>query len=597
MLMSKSQQDITEVLAQVAKAVVGKLSMEDLLDKILNITMKTLDAEVCSIFLKDQENPKNEIICVAGAGYAKKLVGKARYKIGDGFTGSIAQSGQSWKIDSRQKMQELYDRKEIQWSRVHDEIQWVDSRGESQFRNLMALPLKTELETFGVIKVENKHGENNCFSEEDFELFKAISNIVITLTLQNARLHKQRDMQSQMIKTVAAAVVRSLEMQTLLENIIKTTMTSFEAEACSIFLRSKDDPNKIECVVGEGYATNIKGKQYISGRGVTGHVFQTGNSYKVKSNDELKKIPAWQGAYDSYQWAGGASQFRNLMILPLKIGDEILGVIKVENKRQDAGESFSDDEFQSFNAVANVLALMIKNVQLYGEQSILKENQIILKTIAAKAAHKINNQIARYDFIKLALHDEIQRWLPSKNQLKDLENRIAQTTDNLKRLTDDFKSYSKEIVLEQEEADLNQIIRDEVNEVERIHKVKVVTDLSTSLLSFSFDKGRLGESIREMLGNSIKAHAENIWITTEQQHSENNQIVAVITIRDDGAGVPKDFEEKLFVAFYSTRPDGTGLGLSTVKETVEKHGGKIQFKPGEKGARFEITLPMVAKTL
>ena len=410
--MSKSQQDITEILAQVAKAVVGKLSMEDLLNEILKIIMTILDAEVCSIFLKDQDSP-NEIVCVAGAGYAKHLVGKARYKIGEGFTGSIVKSGEPRKIDSPDQMIGLVKQGKIQWSKTHDSIQWQEYNGQTQFRNLMALPLKTESETFGVIKVENKLGADS-FSDEDFKLFNAISNIVITLTLQNARLYKQ--------------------------------------------------------------------------------------------------------------------------------------------------------------------------------------NEILLKTLSTKVAHKINNQIARYDFIRMALHSEIQSWFPSKKQLRHLEERIAEATGDIKRLINDFKNLLMEMQLECEDADLNDVIREEANAVERTTEVKIETTLSTDLPRFSFDKARLSESIREMLGNSVKSHAKNIWITTEYRH-EDNQKTAVITIQDDGEGISHEFEKKLFIAFHSTRPEGTGLGLSTVKETVEKHGGRIEFKPSEKGARFEITLPIVPKNL
>jgi signal transduction histidine kinase len=574
--MSKSQQDITAVLSQVAKAVVGKFSMEELLNEILKITMETLEAEVCSVFLIDPDN-LNQIVCVAGAGYAENLVGKARYKVGQGFTGGIFESGKSHKIDSPDEMKRLLNEGSIKWDKIHDPIQWKGYEGVDQFRNLMALPLKNGEEIFGVIKVENKKDKDSCFSEEDFELFQAISNIVITLTLQNARVQEQRHNQSKMIMEVVNAVVGSLDMQSLLDKILVTTMNTFKAEACSIFLQQNNDKNTIECVVGKGYADNIQGKIYNKGEGVTGHVFGTGNSYNVKSKGELVGV-GWLGKYDHIQWKDGANQFRNLMILPLKIADEILGVIKVENKKQDVGIVFSEDEFQSFKIIANMLALMIKNAQLY-------ETQTILKTISAKAAHKINNQIARYDFIKLALHDEIVSWLPSKRNLKDLEERIAQTTDSLKRLTDDFKSYSKDIVLEPKNADLNQIIKDEADAVKRTHDIKIETDLLPDLPKFSFDNARLSESIREMLGNSVKAKANNIWISTKH---ESNQ--AVIIIKDDGTGVEKDFANKLFMPFHSTRPDGTGLGLSTVKETIEKHGGTIQLKTSEKGACFEITL-------
>jgi len=58
---------------------------QTLLNQIIDITMQTLHAEVCSIFLEDKENEPGVLKCVAGSGFASKIVGRASYKIGEGL--------------------------------------------------------------------------------------------------------------------------------------------------------------------------------------------------------------------------------------------------------------------------------------------------------------------------------------------------------------------------------------------------------------------------------------------------------------------------------------------------------------------------------
>jgi GAF domain-containing protein/nucleoside 2-deoxyribosyltransferase-like protein len=174
---------ITRILAHVSKAVGGRLQMGPLLDEIIYEVTEALGAEVCSIFLNNERNP-NVIKCVAGSGFAQWIVCKARYKSGEGFTGKVFQRGQTTIISSRDELNELRERGEFQGK--YDSLQWAAWRGKSQFRNGIASPLKIGDETIGVIKVENKR--DGDFSARDVTILEAITNGVLAVAFQNARL-------------------------------------------------------------------------------------------------------------------------------------------------------------------------------------------------------------------------------------------------------------------------------------------------------------------------------------------------------------------------------------------------------------------------
>jgi len=66
----------------------------------------------------------------------------------------------------------------------------------------------------------------------------------------------------------------------------------------------------------------------------------------------------------------------------------------------------------------------------------------------------------------------------------------------------------------------------------------------------------------------------------------------VVDVADDGPGVPKDLRDRIFNAFFTTKPQGSGLGLAIVRKIVDAHDGRIDILSGAKGTHFRVTLPV-----
>jgi len=579
----KAAQDITEVLADIVKAVVGKFEMKDLLKQILDTTMNTLHAEVCSIFLRKPDNP-NKILCVAGSGFAKAIEGKAEYEItkDSGLTSYVAATGESLNIKSTKDLLAHPYRKG-----KHDLLQFGSSGGQTQCRNLLALPLKIkDDEILGVIKVENKKNDfGDHFSEADQRIFEIIAN-VIALTIKNAKLQEQREEQSRAIRAITSQVVGKSQMQDLLGEILQTAMDTFKAEVCSIFLKKEDEPGRIECVAGTGYARNLVDKaSYAIGEGFTGTVAEGDNEgYKIDSPEDMKKRTAlWAQKWDALQWEKKKkNEFRNLLALPLKIKEETVGVIKVENKRREYGQHFSDDDFQTFKTIANVIALAIENSKL------LKQTELNLNMVTLMAAHKINNQVTSYSGIERQLRRE------GKVEEK-LLTRFSNTTTNLKRLIDELNNFAKPIELALELGNLNAVVEEAIEgSITSFPNIKIQHDLDKNIPEFRFDR-RLSESILELIRNAGKSITNSgqggcITVSTKLLQGSDGKQSVKITVEDDGPGLPKD--KDVFLPYFSTDPKGTGLGLATVQKLVQTHGGNITPISKESGSIFEVILPI-----
>jgi GAF domain-containing protein len=180
---ASSMRRIVRILAHVARTVAGRPELKVLLENALEEVTEILEADVCSIFLKDPEAP-GLIRCVAGCGFARSIVGKAEYEEGEGFTGRVFQRSQTTILRSGDDLHELRQQGEFQGK--YNEIQWASYGGRSQFRNGIAVPLCIGDERIGVIKVENKRSGE--FTISDVTILEAIANGVLAIAIQNARL-------------------------------------------------------------------------------------------------------------------------------------------------------------------------------------------------------------------------------------------------------------------------------------------------------------------------------------------------------------------------------------------------------------------------
>ena len=137
------------------------------------------------------------------------------------------------------------------------------------------------------------------------------------------------------------------------------------------------------------------------------------------------------------------------------------------------------------------------------------------------------------------------------------------------------------------------MIHDEIWLLEPHDNIKIHFDFNDRVIA-NLDAARFSESIKELLSNSkriIEIHKGNgnIYIKLSKIGGPDcNQTVSII-IEDDGPGFPDNFP--IFEPFVTTDPKGTGLGLATVKQNIEAHGGTIKLVKKEKiGASFEITI-------
>lgn len=105
-------------------------------------------------------------------------------------------------------------------------------------------------------------------------------------------------------------------------------------------------------------------------------------------------------------------------------------------------------------------------------------------------------------------------------------------------------------------------------------------------------RARIKQAVLNILKNAMEAIATKGSIVEVSVYASINQVV--LTVEDDGPGLEDKVLKNLFVPFYTTKPDGTGLGLSTTQRIILDHGGEIFAENSLRlgGARFEVRLPI-----
>jgi signal transduction histidine kinase len=131
------------------------------------------------------------------------------------------------------------------------------------------------------------------------------------------------------------------------------------------------------------------------------------------------------------------------------------------------------------------------------------------------------------------------------------------------------------------------LLRSEANE----YAVSILTNLAADLPTITADRVQLQQVLMNLMLNGIEAMKEAGGVLTVRTgRGEGSQVL--ISISDTGVGLPPGRADEIFNAFFTTKPQGSGMGLAISRSIVESHGGRLWATPnGDRGATFHFTLP------
>lgn len=191
-------------------------------------------------------------------------------------------------------------------------------------------------------------------------------------------------------------------------------------------------------------------------------------------------------------------------------------------------------------------------------------------------------------------------------EINDLQHRFLteayDSSERMVRIISDFLNVSRlqtgKFEISKNKDDLVKIVKNELStlqEMANTRDVKLEFIHKIDKLEFEADFNKLRQVVMNMIDNAIYYSPANSKIEIVVDKDAEN---AIFMVSDQGIGVPKDQQDRLFSKFYRAtnakkkRPDGTGVGLYLANRVVEGHNGKMIFKSEEgKGSTFGFRIP------
>jgi two-component system nitrogen regulation sensor histidine kinase NtrY len=220
---------------------------------------------------------------------------------------------------------------------------------------------------------------------------------------------------------------------------------------------------------------------------------------------------------------------------------------------------------------------------------IIAQRALAWQEVARRIAHEIKNPLTP---IKLSTERLLKKWDEKAEDFEEVLKRATKTivkeVDSLRNLVNEFSRFGKMPRINLEPTNINSIIEEVLELYNDLREVKVMTSLQDTP-EIDVDREQLKRALINLIDNAIQSKTERIWLNTS--YDPLLEIIRIEVI-DEGTGIGEEEKNKLFLPYFSTKKDGTGLGLTIVSTIISKHRGYIRVKDNEpKGTQFIIELP------
>ncbi|MBI5951218.1 MAG: GAF domain-containing protein [Chloroflexi bacterium] len=477
-------------------------------------------------------------------------------------------------------------------------------------RSMLIVPLKYRGQVIGVLIIENLRAE--AFSQYDEHLMVVITSHLAGL-IEYTRLREEAEGRARslgLIHEVVQQVIGLNDKKEVGHITAELVAQYFKYELAVVLLKDDEEKFSIQGIGGtqsETVTRALAGRDFLASNGITGSVSQTGESKLVNDTRQEKlyvPIKGWEA--------------RSEICVALKDGDNILGIIDVESREQNA---FGHNDLLSIESLAGILTSVITSANQYQrlQETIrqLREIEIELKArmeaqrsaenrliqaaklaavgeMAAGIAHELNNPLTTVTgFSELVLEDLPQDF-SYRTELEMVSREAHRASDVVRRLLD----FSRQGERTRIRASLNEVVNDVIaltRHLIQTNKVNLTLQLDENLPWVSIDHNQMKQVLLNLIHNALQAMPKGgeMSVGTGTASREEGGWV-VMWVRDSGVGISPADQNRVFEPFFTTKGDrgGTGLGLSVTYGIVSDHGGTIEIasEPNQ-GSTFTVWLP------
>ena len=478
-------------------------------------------------------------------------------------------------------------------------------------RSGLIVPLKYRGKTIGILSLESPRPD--AFSQYDEHLMVVIASHLAGL-VEYGRLREEAEARARnlgLIHEVVQQVIGLSDKKEMAQITADLLAQYFAYELAGVMLVGD---NLASPILGFGGSRRslvqraLGNEDFIVSAGITGHVFNTGESVLINDTSQNKLYKELQG------WDA-----RSELCVALKDGGRILGIIDVESSQTNA---FTNNDLLAMESLAGVLATVVSSADQYQrlQETVhqLRAAQVELRArmvaqqdtetrlvqaaklaavgeMAAGIAHELNNPLTTVTgFTELVL-DDIPEDAPHRADMEMVLREAHRARDVVRRLLD-FARQGERV---RAKSDMNEIVEDVLALTKHlIHTSGVHLNiwLGKDLPWVSVDANQMKQVFLNLIHNALQAMpAGGVLDVQTTLRKKDDRSWVTVSIKDSGVGIDPQNKERVFEPFFTTRGNsgGTGLGLSVTYGIVTDHGGTIELesKPGA-GSIFTVWLPI-----
>jgi len=553
------------------------LKQSTVLDAITESALKLVDATNLHIYLYEQETGKFSFgSALWRDGRREPAVTAVR---SNGLTATVVQRGEPVIINNAAE---------------HPLFQAEGAKAWG-IQAIAGFPLKRGEEVIGAFTITYLHP--HTFTKDEVLLLNLLADQA-AVAVRNARLFDEsqrrlRDMSA--LVDMAQKVTGKLKIRSVLQTTVQILRGLLNARASTITMLTED---RLELIVAAADGVN---QEYMQAR----MQVDDSSSGEVVKHGRLLYI---RDTYKEAEFLFFSEIVRSLLVVPLIVRGETIGTLTIDSDQPNA---FSESDIQLMTIAAAQVSIAISNAGLFEEVEAraaelaeayeeLKENDRLKDELVQNVSHELRTPLTFVKgYVDLLMDGEMGLVTPAQQEALQI---VATKTNEITRLIDDIITLQRidTANLQIEPYSLVDLIRTAIAGHRMVAEKKGVTveaQLPLTPAIAPIDKGRINQVLDNLIANAMKFSPDGglVMVTLEDLETEVR-----VTVTDEGIGMPKEKQSRIFDRFYQIdgssrrRFGGTGIGLAIVKRIVDAHQGKIWVvsEPSQ-GSSFYFTLPKV----
>jgi signal transduction histidine kinase len=400
----------------------------------------------------------------------------------------------------------------------------------------------------------------------------------------------------ELLVNLSTLINSSLNIQEVLENALNCVEQFLGAEVSSMFEVDKDAGELYFRLARGPMATYIKGLRLKIGEGIAGWVAQT--EKPLICADTLTD-PRFCHTFDERS----GFKTRSILCVPLKARDRLIGVLEVINKK--GGGNFGANDLKLLTILGNQISIALDNAKLYQrlndklaltmEELKIAENKLIraerfaaLAKVSQGVAHEVRNPIMVIGgFVR-----RLQKLAPPDDKAQENCRFIMAEVDKLSRMVKEIEEFALLPEPHLKPTNMGELVGKILEESAPAmagQKIQVESRIAPDLSPIFADEGLMRLALHHLLDNAREAMATGGVL---QVAVESTPKYLEIILRDTGVGIAPADQPFIFDPFFSTKPQGTGMGLTAVHRIISDHQGEIQIESNpDKGTEIKILVP------